>query len=75
MASMIPLVDYLVAGGHPHPVANECTACGVRFCDRRNAGASCGRTGFARVDVPFGFEPGGGWTPWRPTTCGSWAST
>ena len=37
MAGQIPLVDYLVLGDRPHLVANQCTACGARFFDRRNA--------------------------------------
>jgi uncharacterized protein len=52
MAEQIPLVDYLVLGNDPHLVANECTSCGARFFDRRNACASCGRSGFAKVDIP-----------------------
>ena len=47
MAKQIPLVDYLVLGDDPHLVAHECTACGARFFDRRNACASCGAAGFA----------------------------
>ncbi len=47
----IPLVDYLVLGDDPHLVANECTSCGARFFDRRNACASCSGTAFQRVDV------------------------
>ena len=56
MAEQIPLVDYLVLGSDPHLVANECTACGARFFDRRNACASCGATGFKQVDVPTDGE-------------------
>jgi uncharacterized OB-fold protein len=52
MASQIPLVDYLVLGDEPHLVAHECTACGARFFDRRNACASCSATEFKQVDVP-----------------------
>jgi uncharacterized OB-fold protein len=52
MAQQIPLVDYLVLGENPHLVAHECTSCGARFFDRRNACASCGGTGFKSVDVP-----------------------
>jgi uncharacterized protein len=52
MAKQIPLVDYLVLGENPHLVAHECTACGARFFDRRNACASCGATEFKEVDVP-----------------------
>ena len=52
MAKQIPLVDYLVLGDRPHLVAHECTSCGARYFDRRNACASCGRTDFAPVDIP-----------------------
>jgi len=53
MAGQVPLVDYLVLGDDPHLVANQCTECGARFFDRRNACASCGSdAGFTRVDVP-----------------------
>ena len=51
MAEQIPLVDYLVLGDDPHLVANECTSCGARFFDRRNACASCGKTEFKSVSV------------------------
>jgi uncharacterized OB-fold protein len=51
MAAQIPLVDYLVLGGEPHLVANECTECGARYFDHRNACASCGGTQFKKVDV------------------------
>jgi uncharacterized OB-fold protein len=44
--SDIPLVDYLVLGDDPHLVANECTSCGARFFDRRNACAACSGTDF-----------------------------
>ncbi len=50
--TQIPLVDYLVLGDEPHLVANECTSCGARFFDRRNACASCFGTGFRSVDIP-----------------------
>ena len=50
-ASSIPFVDYLVVDGEPHLVASECTACGARFFDRRNACASCGGTEFKKVAV------------------------
>ena len=40
--TQIPFVDYLVLDdGDPHLVAHECTSCGARFFDRRNACASC----------------------------------
>ena len=51
MPEQIPLVDYLVLGTDPHLVANECTACGARFFDRRNACANCTGTDFKQVDV------------------------
>jgi uncharacterized protein len=47
----IPLVDYLVLGDEPHLVARECTACGARFFDRRNACASCGADDFREATV------------------------
>jgi uncharacterized OB-fold protein len=52
MTAQIPLVDYLVLGDQPHLVANECTACGARFFDRRNACASCGGRDFTKAVVP-----------------------
>ena len=51
MAKQIPLVDYLVLAPEPHLVAHECTSCGARFFDRRNACASCFATDFKPVDV------------------------
>ncbi|MEN9803536.1 MAG: hypothetical protein RIS41_383 [Actinomycetota bacterium] len=48
----IPLVSYLRLEPTPHLVANECTSCGARFFDRRNACASCFATTFREVDVP-----------------------
>jgi uncharacterized OB-fold protein len=51
MAQPVPLVDYLVLGDEPHLVANECTNCGARFFDRRNACASCFGTEFKKADV------------------------
>jgi uncharacterized OB-fold protein len=52
MSEQIPFVDYLVLGDEPHLVANECTACGARYFDRRNACAGCFGTEFTKVDVP-----------------------
>ena len=54
MAGQIPLVDYLVLGDEPHLEANECTNCGARFFDRRNACAGCFGTDFRTV--PIGTE-------------------
>ncbi|MDP1820824.1 MAG: OB-fold domain-containing protein [Acidimicrobiales bacterium] len=42
----VPIVDYLVLGDEPHLVAKQCTSCGARFFDRRNACASCSGTSF-----------------------------
>ena len=52
MAGQIPLVDYLVLDGdEPHLVAQECTNCGARFFDRRNACANCFATDFKTVPL------------------------
>jgi uncharacterized OB-fold protein len=51
MAAQVPLVDYLVLGDQPHLEAHECTACGARFFDRRNACASCSGQDFRTVAV------------------------
>ena len=56
MSQQIPLVDYLELGDDPHLVANECTSCGARFFDRRNACAACEATEFKRVSVPTSGE-------------------
>jgi uncharacterized protein len=56
MAQQIPLVDYLQLGEDPHLVANECTSCGARYFDRRNACASCEATEFKKVSVPTSGE-------------------
>ena len=51
--SQIPFVDYLVLDdGEPHLVAHECTSCGARYFDRRNACAGCFATDFETVTVP-----------------------
>ena len=51
MSKQIPLVDYLELGDNPHLVAQECSTCGARFFDRRNACASCSGTDFRQVDI------------------------
>ena len=56
MAEQVPLVEYLVLGDDPHLVANECTSCGARFFDRRNACASCSGTTFKKADVATNGE-------------------
>ena len=52
MGQQVPMVSYLVLGDRPHLVASECTSCGARFFDRRNACASCSGTDFKSVDIP-----------------------
>ncbi len=51
-ATQIPFVEYLKLEPTPHLVANECTSCGARFFDRRNACAGCFNTEFTPVDIP-----------------------
>ena len=51
MPKQIPLVDYLALEPEPHLVAHECTACGARYFDRRNACAGCFGTEFRDVVV------------------------
>jgi len=51
MAGQVPVVDYLELGNSPHLVANECTKCGARYFDRRNACAGCFGTEFRSVSV------------------------
>ena len=51
MPGQIPIVDYLVLGDQPHLEANECTTCGARFFDRRNACASCSGLEFKKVPI------------------------
>jgi len=52
VAGQIPFVDYLVLDGdEPHLVAQECTTCGARFFDRRNACANCFATDFTTAPI------------------------
>jgi uncharacterized protein len=51
MGKQVPLVEYLALEPEPHLVANECTGCGARYFDRRNACASCEGEDFKKVDV------------------------
>lgn len=51
MANQVPIVDYLVLGNQPHLEANECTKCGAKFFDRRNACAGCFNTEFRKIAV------------------------
>jgi uncharacterized protein len=51
-ATQIPFVEYLVLDeGDPHLVASECTTCGARYFDRRNACAGCFNTEFRQVRI------------------------
>ena len=52
VTTQIPMVDYLVLDPQPHLVANQCTSCGARYFDRRNACAGCFGTSFTKADVP-----------------------
>ncbi len=49
--TQVPLVSYLVLGDRPHLVAHQCTSCGARFFDRRNACAGCFGTSFEPADI------------------------
>lgn len=51
--AQIPLVDYLDLSrpGAPRLVAQECTSCGARFFDRRNACASCSSNEFRTAQI------------------------
>ena len=51
MSEQVPIVEYLVLGDSPRLRAHECSGCGARFFDRRNACASCFATDFRDVDV------------------------
>lgn len=52
-ATRVPLVDYLILDdGDPHLIAQECTSCGARYFDRRNACAACFATDFHPVKIP-----------------------
>ena len=51
MGKQVPLVEYLALEPEPHLVATECTGCGARYFDRRNACASCEGEDFKKVDV------------------------
>jgi uncharacterized OB-fold protein len=51
-ATQIPFVDYLVLDdGDPHLIAHECTGCGARYFDRRNACAGCFGTDFTTAKI------------------------
>ncbi len=56
MATQIPIVNYLALGDQPHLVATECTNCGARYFDRRNACAGCSGTEFGSAALPTDGE-------------------
>jgi uncharacterized OB-fold protein len=47
----VPIVDYLALDPEPHLVAQECTSCGARFFDHRDACASCFQADFRPADI------------------------
>ena len=49
--TQVPVVDYLALGDKPHLITNECTKCGARYFDRRNACASCFATEFKKTPI------------------------
>jgi uncharacterized OB-fold protein len=51
MVTQVPHVEYLQLGDDPHLVANECTTCGARYFDRRNACANCFGTEFKKAPI------------------------
>ena len=51
MPEQIPFVEYLQLAPTPHLVAHQCTSCGARFFDRRNACASCFGTSFEDASI------------------------
>jgi uncharacterized OB-fold protein len=50
-AVTVPLVSYLSLTPEPHLVAQQCTSCGARYFDRRNACAACPGTEFRPADI------------------------
>jgi len=49
---VIPVVDYLVLGAHPHLAGSRCAGCGAVYLLRRSACARCGGDEFGeRVDL------------------------
>ena len=47
----IAFVDYLILDDPPYLQAQECTSCGARYFDRRNACASCFKDQFRSVAI------------------------
>jgi uncharacterized OB-fold protein len=56
MAQQVPMVDYLRLSPEPHLVAHQCTSCGARYFDRRNACAGCSGTDFTDAPVATSGE-------------------
>lgn len=56
MSQQVPVVDYLVLDDPPHLKAHECTSCGARYFDRRNACAHCFGSEFRDVTVATAGE-------------------
>jgi len=56
MSRRIPLVDYLALEPEPHLMAHECTQCGARFFDRRNACANCENDQWKQVSIATNGE-------------------
>jgi uncharacterized OB-fold protein len=56
MAQQVPVVNYLKLTPEPHLMAHQCTACGARFFDRRNACAGCSGTEFTDAPVATSGE-------------------
>ena len=52
MPTKVPIVEYLELGDSPRLTASQCSGCGARFFDRRNACAACFGTSFDKVTVP-----------------------
>jgi len=52
VAQQVPIVSYLRLDPAPHLSASECTSCGARYFDRRNACASCFGSDFKHVELP-----------------------
>jgi uncharacterized OB-fold protein len=46
------MVDYLALEPEPHLSVHECTACGARYFDRRNACAACEGDAFRPAALP-----------------------
>ena len=47
----IAIVDYLCLATEPYLCVNECSSCGARYFDRRNACANCGLHEFSQVRI------------------------